>query len=129
MEIISMKHNCMGTMTFTLRIGKMKKAEEFTTYPIQQGDDLTRIALQSDHRWAYLYTNGIVEMSARRAQYATSVWFSLCKQQGTTEVDRATEEQLIKMLATIRTTASGCAGNNGLIYCDNSQASNLQIQF
>lgn len=119
-----MKKNCLGTMSFTLKMGKMKKAENFTTYPIQKDENGDIVRLQSSHRWAELNTRtGEILMSARRAQYADSIWFYLCKMKGTAESDRATEEQLNEMLSAIRGTASPMAGNNILsMYCDNSNA-------
>lgn len=111
-------------MDFTLKIGKMKKAEEFCTYPIQKDDDGAILRLQSHHRWAEMNTKtGEIELSARRAQYACSVWFQCCKANGTTEADKATPEQLEEMLASIRGTASPMAGSNAFgMYCDNSNA-------
>ena len=98
MVIVAKKKNCLGTMSFTLKMGKMKKAEEFTTYPIQRGDDGKTICLQSSHRWAEMNTKtGEVFISARRAQYANSVWFMICKVNGTLESDKATPEQLEEM--------------------------------
>ena len=103
----------------------MKKAEEFTTYPIQQGESGDKVILQSSHRWAELNTiTGEIEISARRAQYATSVWFIECKLRHITEKDQATTEQLEQMLSAIRGTASPHAGGNNFLamYCDNSNA-------
>lgn len=124
MELLSMKKNCMGTESFTLKIGKMKKAESFVTYPIQRNDNGEKIYLQSDHRWVEMNTKtGEIEMSARRAQYANSVWFVLCKFKGTLERDKATPEQLSEMLSAIRLTSSPKAGDNWLnVFCDNSNA-------
>lgn len=125
MEIIGMKKNCLGTMDFTLRIGKMRKAESFITYPVQKDDDGSVIHLQSHHRWAVLNTRtGEIEMSARRAQYANSAWLMVCRVNKTTEHDKATAEQLEQMLVAVRGTASPMAGgDNALsIYCDNSNA-------
>ena len=125
MKIISQEKNCLGTMSFVLKIGKMKKAEEFTTYPIQQGESGDKVVLQSSHRWAELNTRtGEIEISARRAQYATSVWFIECKLRHITEKDKATTEQLEQMLSAIRGTASPHAGGNNFLamYCDNSNA-------
>lgn len=125
MELISKKRGCLGTMDFTLKMGKMKKAEEFCTYPIQKGESGDKVLLQSSHRWAELNTrNGEIEISARRAQYADSIWFLMCRIKGTTERDKATPEQLEEMLSAIRETASPmCGGNNVLsMYCDNSNA-------
>lgn len=125
MEIISQEKNCLGTMSFVLKIGKMKKAEEFSTYPIQKGDNGDKVSLQSSHRWAELNTRtGEIEMSARRAQYATSIWFIECRLKHITEKDQATPEQLEQMLSAIRGTASPHAGGNNCLamYCDNSNA-------
>ena len=120
-----MKKNCLGTMSFTLKMGKMKKAEDFCTYPIQKGEDGDIVRLQSSHRWAELNTRtGVIELSARRAQYANSIWLMICRANGTAERDLATETQLNEMLSAIRGTASPMAGGNNILsmYCDNSNA-------
>ena len=125
MEIVSMKKGCLGTMDFTLKMGKMKKAEEFCTYPVQKGDNGNKVFLQSHHRWAELNTRtGEIELSARRAQYANAWWLLECRLKGTAESDKATSEQLDKMLTAIRGTASPNAGGNNILsmYCDNSNA-------
>ena len=119
-----MRKNCLGTMNFNLKIGKMKKAEEFCTYPIQKTDDGEIIYLQSGHRLAQLNSKtGEIQMSARRAQYANSAWFMCCKINRTLESDMANESQLSEMLSAIRGTASPKAGDNVLhLFCDNSNA-------
>lgn len=112
-------------MDFTLKLGKMKKAEEFCTYPIQRGDNGEILRLQSGHRWAELNTRtGEVSVSARRAQYANSMWLMLCKVNCTAESDQATPEQLSRILGAVRGTASPMAGGNNILamYCDNSNA-------
>ena len=125
MEIISSRKNCMGTMSFTLKIGKMRKAEEFITYPIQRDNDGKKLWLQSSHRWAELNTeSGEIVMSARRAQYACSAWLTSCILMGTAEYDKAERGQLNEILTAVRGTAGDMVGNNALhIYCDNSNAS------
>lgn len=127
MEIIGMRKNCLGTMSFELKMGRMKKAEEFCTYPIQKGDNGERIYLQSEHRWAQMDTkNGEVHLSARRAQYANDIWLRVCMARGTDEHDCATAEQLEQILSAIRGTAGDKVGNNGMhIFCDNSNAARL----
>lgn len=125
MEIIKSEKNCLGTMTFTLKMGKMKKAEEFVTYPIQKDDNGDIVRLQSHHRWAELNTRtGVIELSARRAQYAYSEWLIVCKIKGTAETDCATAEQLEQICSAIRETASPHAGGNNILsmFCDNSNA-------
>ena len=125
MEIVSMEKNCLGTMSFTLKMGKMKKAEEFVTYPIQKDDKGEYVSLQSSHRWAQLYTKtGAIVLSARRAQYANLMWLLVCIANNTAEIDKASDAQLKQMLDAIRGTASPMAGGNNLLnmYCDNSNA-------
>lgn len=125
MELISKEKNCCGTMSFTLKIGRMRKAEEFCTYPIQKGDNGDKVFLQSSHRWAELNTKtGEIEMSAREANYANRITLILSKMKGTAEKDNATPEQLNEMLGAIRGTASPMAGGNNCIsiFCDNSNA-------
>jgi hypothetical protein len=126
MEIIGAYKNCLGTMSFSLKMGKMKKAEEFCRYPLQKGDSTEKIYLQSSHRWAEMDTKtGEIALSARRAQYANAWYLLECKLKGTAETDKATPEQLGQMLSAIRKTASPNAGGNNILsmYCDNSNAS------
>ena len=128
MEIISYKQGCLGTMDFVFRIGKMKKAEEFCTYPIQKNDSTDKVYFQSSHRWAELNTKtGAIIMSARRAQYANKIWLGMCIVNDTAEYDKATPEQLDTILSEIRKTASpNCGGNNILsMFCDNSNADKI----
>ena len=125
MKLVSTHKNRLGTMSFTLAMGRMKKAEDFVTYPIQKGETGDIVRLQSSHRWAELNTRtGEISLSARRAQYANSIWLMICKANGTAETDRATAEQLNEMLTAIRGTASPMAGGNNILamYCDNSNA-------
>lgn len=125
MELVKYYVNCLGTVSFVAKFGKMKKAEEFTTYPMQSKDDTKTIYLQSSHRWAEMNAEtGAVVISARRAQYANSMFLMLCKMNGTAETDNATPAQLAEMLTAIRATASPHAGGNNILsmYCDNSAA-------
>ena len=127
MEIIKMRKNCLGTMSFELKMGRMKKAEEFCTYPIQKDDNGERIYLQSGHRWAEMDTKtGVVSLSARRAQYANNIWLAICRARGIDEHDCATAEQLEQILSAIRGTAGDKVGNNGMhIFCDSSNAGRI----
>ena len=112
-------------MSFALKMGRMKKAEDFCTYPIQKDDNGDVLRLQSHHRWAELNTRtGAIKLSARRAQYANSIWLMCCQKNGTAESDQATPEQLEQMLSAVRGTASPMAGGNNILsmYCDNSNA-------
>lgn len=122
MEIINQKKNYCGTMSFALKMGRMKKAEDFVTYPISNNGNTRTLSLQSHHRWAELnLETGEVELSARRAQYANSLWLMCCKMNGTAETDKATPEQLGQIKSAVRATAASLAGNS-FIKCDNSGA-------
>lgn len=127
MEILGMRKNCLGTMSFELKMGRMKKAEEFCTYPIQKDNKGERIYLQSGHRWAEMDTqSGEVHLSARRAQYANNIWLAICRARGIDEHDCATAEQLAQILSAIRGTAGERVGNNPLhIFCDNSNTARV----
>ena len=95
MELYGIKKSVLGKK-FTLKMGKMKKAEEFCDYPILKTSDGRKLLpLQSAHRWAEIdLESGDVLLSARRNQYATS-WFLIeCRVKGIAETDKATEEQL-----------------------------------
>lgn len=121
-----MKRNCMGTMDFTLKLGNMKKAEDFCTYPIQKGDKGDKLFLQSSHRWAELnLSTGVVEVSAYRKQYANSIWLVVCRCEGTNTYDLFSEEDLGTIKDAVRGTASPNAGSNGIVYCDNSNADKI----
>ena len=128
MELINYKRNCLGTMDFIMKVGKMKKAESFITYPIQKNDNGAKIYFQSSHRWAEMETaTGKIIMSARRERYANPCFLMSCIIKGTAERDQATPEQLAEILDAIRGTASPHAGGNNALhlYCDNSNAANI----
>jgi hypothetical protein len=125
MEITDFKKNCMGTMDFSLKFKGMRKAEEFCVYPIEGKTDI--VYFQSDHRWAQLdLKSKTFEVSARRAQYANSVWFMVCQIHHTITVEKLTDEQFGLMIEKIRETAGERVGNNILaVVCDNSYADKI----
>lgn len=127
MEIASSFRNCMGTMSFVLKAGKMKKAEEFTVYLLQKDDSVNVIYMQSEHRWLNFYPKtGEIFLSARRAQYANLAWLEACRLLGTAEQDKATESQVSEIVGLIRGTAGEKVGDNAMaIFCDNSRAAEL----
>ena len=78
-----------------LKIAKMRKMEEFVTYPVWDVNGEKILPLQSDHFWAELnLDNGDIEVSARRAQYANQAWMTMCRIKGTTDKDIATMDQV-----------------------------------
>ena len=98
MELISKSRGHFGP-EFTLKAGKMRKGESFVTYPIHN----SVLPLQSGHRWIELnLETGEMLISARREQYATSVWLYVCRVKGTCEKDKATPEQLKEILSIVK---------------------------
>ena len=125
MEIISSERNCLGTMSFCLKLGNMRKAEEFVTYPLQAGDSGETLCLQSHTRWAELNTKTGAVIVSDRHSFANYISLAIDKAKGTAKTDQATPEQLSRILEKVRGTASPNAGGNNClrIYCDNSAAS------
>lgn len=125
MEITDFEKNCMGTMSFSLKLKGMRKAEEFCVYPINKQTEV--IYFQSPHRWANLNLKSkTFEVSARREQYANSAWFTVCQINHTTTEDKLTNEQFDLIISKIKDTVGESVGNNILaIVCDNSYADKI----
>jgi len=115
--------NCMGTMEFSCKFGKMRKEQEFTVYPITT--DTNKILLQSSNRWAEIDKDGHVWMSASHS-FSNSMSLIVDKVKGKAEQDQLTPEQWNKVKELIRATAGHAVGNNILcMTTDNSGAANI----
>lgn len=69
--IESIKRNRMGTVSFKAKFGRMLKPQEFITYAIKEGDDTTKLLIQSDTRIGHIWLkSGIVTMSPPHASGA-----------------------------------------------------------
>ncbi len=124
MQILASGKNCLGTMSFKIQFSKMRKSEDFTTYPIDKESRI--VYMQSKHRWVELNLDTKeFEVSCSRAQYADRVHFELSKIAGKNFTDKCTDEQFEMIVSTIRGTASPMAGTNGVVYCDNSLANTI----
>jgi len=55
-ELLKIKKNILGTISLTLKIKGMRKAQEFTTYPISK--ESKNITIQSDTRIAKVNLDG-----------------------------------------------------------------------
>lgn len=120
--MVSMSKNIMGTMSFTLKMGKMRKQQEFSTYPIQKGDKV--IYLQSKGRWAQMDPEGNLQMSAKHGDFANNIHLAIDKVKGVAEYIKVPEEILKQMLDAIRST-SGVSVGDSVVKCDNSGASEI----
>lgn len=123
--ISNIRKNTMGTASFDGKFGKMRKAQNFVTYPIQSGDNGKTIAIQSEHRYAVISVeSGKMVLSTNQANYANSMTLQMDMINGKAEPVLIPSDELETLLSFIRGTASPMAGNNGMrLFCDNSNAS------
>lgn len=120
-NIANIRKNIMGTISFDGQFNGMRKAQDFIVYPIQQSDllKIDYIVIQSDTRFGKInLNNGTVVMSKAKANGANSMDLAL-----TGEIVGKLDAEVIENLKeNIRGTENKKAGNNGVMYCDNSAA-------
>lgn len=110
--------NTMGTASFDGKFDGMRKAQEFITYPLKADDDVSKLMIQSDTRIGLVYLgDGRLYMSPSFPGGAYGHHLSLGK-----FLTPLTAEELLLLKSNVMATASGKAGDNGIIYCDNSKA-------
>ena len=114
--------NCTGTISIIAKFGKMKKAQDFVTYPIEKLEDITRLPIQSHNRFGYIFPDGSVKISPNRAQYANSMHYLISLKNGKIEEDQLTTEEMASIREEMAKTAGTMVGNNNIVYCDNSKA-------
>ena len=116
--------NTLGTVSIIAKFGKMKKVQDFVTYPIQKDSDVSKLPIQSHHRFGYIYNDGTVKMSPNRAQYANSLFYMMSEVNGSIETDHLSQDELERISNAVHLTASPMAGGNNClsVYCDNSNA-------
>ena len=106
--ITNIRKNCMGTVSFDGKFDGMRKAQDFIVYPMHAGNDTSTALVQSDTRI------GRIHLSAG-GSYGVHIAFA--KPAG-----KLTGEELLLLKSQIFATAHGNAGNNGIVYTDNSGA-------
>ena len=115
--------NCMGTLDITAKFNGMRKAQEFIVYPIKSTDQQDNILIQSGTRIGRIdLNNGKVTMSTPRAGGSYGVHLAFA-----TVIDTLSTEELAGLKFRMVQTASNKAGNNGIMYTDNSGAENVSI--
>ena len=115
--------NCMGTLDITAKFNGMRKAQSFIVYPIKSTDQPDNILIQSETRIGRIdLNNGNVTMSPARAGGSYGVHLAFA-----TVIDTLSTEELAGLKFRMVQTASHKAGNNGIMYTDNSGAENVSI--
>jgi len=109
----------MGTVSFIYKFAGMKKEQEFDVYPIDKNSNEKIIVIQSDKRIGRInLENGKVYLSKPHSGGAYFLHLS---------IDVLSEsilhaEDLNILKSAIIKTAGELAGDNGIVYCDNSKA-------
>ena len=107
------KKNCMGTVSFDGKFNGMRKAQDFIVYPMTE--QVERIMIQSDKRSGYIDANtGNVEL------FPGKYFMGFADVAG-----KLSAEELFMLKGQIMATASGKAGTNGIVFCDNSGAAEI----
>lgn len=106
--------NIMGTVSFDGKFQGMRKPQDFIVYPMQNEGQSNAARIQSDNR------AGFIRLEDGAVFIATGQYnFGQAKAQINSTL---TAEELFNFKAAIFATASGKAGTNGVVYCDNSAA-------
>lgn len=114
--ITNIRRNRMGTTSFDGKFDGMRKAHDFTVYPMYSGQ--MSCLIQSSTRIGKInLQTGLVMVSPARAGGSYSVHLAYARDAGT-----LSGEELLMLKAEIFGSASGHAGTNGIVYTDNSGA-------
>ena len=116
--ITAYRKNNMGTISFTAQFRGMKKPQEFGVYNIKADDDATVIVVQSDTRIGKIFLNGGSVLMSRPVPHG-AYGHHLAS---AAVVATLTSEDLFILKSHVFATASGKAGSNGIVHCDNSGA-------
>jgi len=121
-KIDNVRKNVMGTTSFDMKAGRMRKAQDFIVYPIEKGSSAKIIKIQSDRYWAEInLDSGEGELSKGRNN-ANSWSFSHDQAHGETTAFKITDLDAQALRMQIFTSTNKKAGNNGIVYTDNSGA-------
>lgn len=103
--------NIMGTVSFDGQFKGMRKTQDFIVYPVKDnGHPMTNARIQSDK------CSGFVNLTSGAVIILEGKYFN-----GSVKAtDKLSAEDLLKFKAAIFSTASGKAGSNGIVFCDNS---------
>ena len=118
----NIRKNIMGTTSFDAKFGRMRKAQSFIVYPINNETEIIRV--QSDKRWAEINLTTNTIMLSSNHNYANSMALMIDIAKGKSERITFIDTDIKPLLDAIRKTASPMAGGNNCLsmYCDNSKA-------
>lgn len=122
-QIIKISTNIMGTASILAKFDGMRKAQEFTIYPMST--DAKKILCQSDSRWLEINPEtGDCEITTSQSGHHSSWMLQLQKSIRKHKEFKLSEFDLQSLKMQIFTTASKNAGKreNGIIQSDNSAA-------
>ena len=123
MKIINTRKNIMGTLSIEAKFNGMKKSQEFIVYPVRANETPDNIKIQSDTRIGRIDLNtGIVTMSPPRAGGSYNVHLMFA-----TAIDTLDREELAGLKFRLIQTADKMAGNNGVMYTDNSGVEAVRV--
>ena len=122
-KIINIRKNCMGTLSIEFKFNGMRKAQEFIIYPVKAGETPDNLLIQSDTRIGRIDLNtGAVTMSPPRSGGSYNVHLMFA-----THIDTLDREEIAGLKFRLIQTADRMAGNNGVIYTDNSGVEAVKI--
>lgn len=119
--ITEIKKNIMGTIDFTGKFGKMRKADSFIVYPFNKDSNLDYIQIQSGKRYGIISISKLKLLLSVSGSYPHNLDMDIATGKALREA--INPEELEALVVAIRATASASAGNNGIVVCDNSKAS------
>lgn len=123
MKIISTRKNIMGTLSIEAKFNGMRKAQEFIVYPVRADEAPDDIKIQSDTRIGRIDLNtGVVTMSPPRSGGSYNVHLMFA-----TAIDTLDREELAGLKFRLIQTASPMAGDNGVMYTDNSGVEAVRV--
>ncbi len=114
----SFRRNILGTLDFTAKFGKMRKASEFCVYPMQDSGETIRI--QSDNRFGQIDLStgaGIISANSGGA-HAGGAWLTLCQIRGTAERFQLSESDRAALREQVKGTGGVLVGDS-FVKCEN----------
>jgi len=111
--ISNIHKNIMGTVSFDGLFAGMRKAQDFIVYPVKNdGHPMTNARIQSDKR------SGLISLTDGQVILLEGKYFTGAVK----HTDKLSAEELLMFKSAIFASASGKAGSNGIVHCDNSGA-------
>jgi hypothetical protein len=113
------RKNCLGTVSFVATLAGMRKAQDFTVYPVQ-GGPLWPVKAQSDNRWCVISEDGSYELS-KESGSATGWSHTLAKHRGRLVTGKLSDDELCTLADAVRESVTGgmVCNNRGAVFVHN----------